>query len=54
MHLDESALEYQTVTEAFTQKGAKYMLVKAAYTGVAASLIDRKTTHTIVSLSMNL
>ena len=43
----------QTVTEAFAQKGVKYMLVKAAYTGVAASLIDGKTTHTIASLSMN-
>ena len=43
----------QTVSEAFAQKGVKYMLVKAAYTGVAASLIDGKTTHTIASLSMN-
>ena len=29
------------------------MLVKSAYTGIAASLIDRKTTHTITSLSMS-
>ncbi len=28
------------------------MLVKAAYTGVAASLIDGKTTHTIAALSV--
>ena len=43
----------QTVTEIFAQQGAKYMLVKSAYTGVAASLIDGKTTHTLASLSMN-
>ena len=43
----------QTVTETFAQKGVKYMLVKSAYTGVAASLIDGKTTHTIASLSMS-
>jgi hypothetical protein len=42
----------QTVTETFAQKGVKYMLVKSAYTGVAASLIDGKTTHTLASLSM--
>ena len=43
----------QTITEIFIQKGAKYMLVKSAYTGVAASLIDGKTMHTLASLSMN-
>ena len=43
----------QTVTETFAQKGVKYMLVKSAYTSVAASLIDGKTTHTIASLSMS-
>lgn len=42
----------QTVTEAFTCNGAKYMLVKSTYTGVAVSLIDGKMTHTLVSLSM--
>lgn len=42
----------QMVMETFAQKGVKYMLIKLAYTGVAASLIDRKTTHTIASLSM--
>lgn len=42
----------QTVTEAFTHNGAKYMLVKSMYTSVAASLIDGKTTHTLASLSM--
>ncbi|KIL56471.1 hypothetical protein M378DRAFT_89250, partial [Amanita muscaria Koide BX008] len=35
----------QTVTESFAAKGVKFMLVKTAYTGVAASLIDGKTTH---------
>ena len=42
----------QTTTAAFVQRGAKYMLVKSAYTGVAASLIDGKTTHTLASLRM--
>ena len=41
----------QTVTEHFAQRGAKYMLLKAAYTGVAASLIDGKTTHVIGMIS---
>ncbi|THG94081.1 hypothetical protein EW026_g7317 [Hermanssonia centrifuga] len=40
----------QTVTEEFVARGAQAMLVKAAYTGVAASLIDGKTTHTIAAL----
>ena len=44
--------DIQTVTEAFTCNRAKYMLVKSAYTGVAASLIDGKMTHTLASLSM--
>ena len=29
------------------------MLIKAAYTGVTASLIDGKTTHVIISLSLH-
>jgi hypothetical protein len=37
----------QTVTEYFVQRGSKYLLLKAAYTGVAASLINGKTTHVI-------
>ena len=37
----------QTVTKYFIQKGAKSLLLKAAYTSVAASLIDGKTTHVI-------
>ena len=41
----------QTVTEYFIQKGAKSLLLKAAYTSVAASLIDGKTTHVIGFIS---
>lgn len=37
----------QTATEAFAARGCAFMLVKAAYTGIAASLIDGKTTHLI-------
>ncbi|KIL59324.1 hypothetical protein M378DRAFT_50077, partial [Amanita muscaria Koide BX008] len=35
----------QTITEAFAAHRVSHMLVKSAYTGVAASLIDGKTTH---------
>ncbi len=42
----------QTITEEFIRRGAQHTLVKAAYTGVAASLIDGKTTHTIASISV--
>jgi hypothetical protein len=42
----------QTITESFTAYGAAHMLVKAAYTGVAASLVNGKTTHVIASLSL--
>ncbi|THG98262.1 hypothetical protein EW026_g3885 [Hermanssonia centrifuga] len=41
----------QTITEYFAQHGARHLLIKAAYTGVAASLIDGKTTHTIGMMS---
>ncbi|KAG1830513.1 hypothetical protein EV424DRAFT_1267198, partial [Suillus variegatus] len=41
----------QTITEYFAHNSAKNMLLKAAYTGVAASLIDGKTTHTITMIS---
>ncbi|THH11044.1 hypothetical protein EW146_g8174 [Bondarzewia mesenterica] len=44
----------QTITEAFHQRGASSLLVKAAYTGIAASLISGKTTHTICMLSQKL
>ncbi|TFK80708.1 hypothetical protein K466DRAFT_445388, partial [Polyporus arcularius HHB13444] len=39
------SLVIQTITEHFVASGAKHLLLKAAYTGVAASLIDGKTTH---------
>jgi len=42
----------QTITEAFAARGVSHMLMKAAYTGVAASLVDGKTTHVIGSLSL--
>ena len=42
----------QTITEAFAAKGASHMLVKAAYTGVAASLVGGKTTHIVGSMSL--
>ncbi|KAJ7187075.1 hypothetical protein C8R46DRAFT_807835, partial [Mycena filopes] len=35
----------KTVTKAFSDRGVAHMLIKAAYTGVAASVIDGKTTH---------
>jgi len=41
----------QTLTENFVRRGAKSMLQKSAYTGIAASLIDGKTTHTIGLIS---
>lgn len=43
----------QTITELFDSEGVQSMLLKAAYTGIAASLIDGKTTHAIAGLSMN-
>jgi hypothetical protein len=42
----------QTVTDVFEARGSKHILVKAAYTGVAASLIDGKTTHVIAGISL--
>ncbi|KAL1664745.1 hypothetical protein GGF50DRAFT_23737, partial [Schizophyllum commune] len=35
----------QTVTDYFKQKGRSCLLLKGAYTGIAASLIDGKTLH---------
>jgi hypothetical protein len=37
----------QTVTKLFEEKGFSHMLIKGAFTGIAASLIDGKTTHKI-------
>ncbi|GLB44644.1 putative G-quadruplex DNA unwinding [Lyophyllum shimeji] len=42
----------QTITEAFKARGASHMLLKSAFTGVAASLIDGKTTHVIGGISL--
>ncbi|THU83028.1 hypothetical protein K435DRAFT_690331, partial [Dendrothele bispora CBS 962.96] len=42
----------QTVTEYFERHHAKHLLIKAAYTGVAASLIDGKTLHVIGHISV--
>ncbi|KAJ8516236.1 hypothetical protein ONZ45_g6447 [Pleurotus djamor] len=42
----------QTVTSYFTSRGASAMLLKSAYTGIAASLIDGKTTHVIGMISL--
>jgi hypothetical protein len=42
----------QTVTETFVQKDVPYMLIKAAYTGIAASLIKGKTTYFIGQFSI--
>ena len=42
----------QTVTEGFKARGAPYVLTKAAYTRVAASLTDGKTTHVIGEISL--
>ncbi|KIN95737.1 hypothetical protein M404DRAFT_49684, partial [Pisolithus tinctorius Marx 270] len=41
----------QTITEYFAHRGVVHILLKAAYTGVAASIVDGKTTHTIVMVS---
>jgi len=41
----------QTATEHFVCRGVKSMLQKSAYTGIAVSLIDSKTTHTIGLIS---
>ncbi|KAJ7031923.1 hypothetical protein C8F04DRAFT_934012, partial [Mycena alexandri] len=42
----------KTVTQAFSDRGVPHMLLKSAYTGVAASLIDGKTTHIIGGISL--
>lgn len=42
----------QTVTARFAELHAQHTLTKAAYTGVAASLIDGKTTHSIAGMAI--
>ncbi|KAF8443783.1 hypothetical protein L210DRAFT_3334866, partial [Boletus edulis BED1] len=40
----------QTITQNFRRRGASHLLVKSAYTGIAASLIDGKTLHVICQI----
>jgi len=40
----------QAISDNFEQKKIAHILVKSAFTGIAATLIDRKTIHTIVQL----
>ncbi|TFK61795.1 hypothetical protein BDN72DRAFT_777857, partial [Pluteus cervinus] len=42
----------QTVTQSFERLKVRHRLMKAAYTGIAASLIDGKTTHVIGGLKV--
>ncbi|THH14182.1 hypothetical protein EW146_g6117 [Bondarzewia mesenterica] len=42
----------QTVSDLFKRLGRGNQLKKAAYTGIAASLIDEKTTHTIAHIGL--
>ncbi|KIK79260.1 hypothetical protein PAXRUDRAFT_161743, partial [Paxillus rubicundulus Ve08.2h10] len=41
----------QSVTEYFERRGARELLMKTAYTGVASSLINEKTCHTATMIS---
>lgn len=43
----------RTVTEEFRTRGAEGMLTRAAYTGMAASIIDGKTLHNVGRIPMN-
>ncbi|KAF8583095.1 hypothetical protein K439DRAFT_1271264, partial [Ramaria rubella] len=43
----------QTITESFASQNCIRMLMKAAYTGIAASIINRKTMHTIGKISLS-
>ena len=42
----------QSVTDAFALRGQPYLLLRATYTGIAASLIDGKTCHTIAQIAI--
>ncbi len=42
----------QCITKKFEEMGAKHLLEKAAYTGIAASLIDGRTTHSVGSIGI--
>jgi len=43
----------QTITDNFVSRGVAGMLVKSAYTGIAASVIDGKTLHVIAMIPIN-
>ncbi|KIN95181.1 hypothetical protein M404DRAFT_61517, partial [Pisolithus tinctorius Marx 270] len=43
----------QTISENFAWRGIGGMLVKAVYTGIAASVIDGKTLHNIGMIPLN-
>ena len=43
----------QTITDNFVSRGVGGMLVKSAYTGIAASVIDGKTLHVIAMIPIN-
>ena len=43
----------QTVTDAFHSRESSFLLVKAAYTSMAASLIDGKMMHVIAHINVN-
>jgi len=43
----------QTITDDFVDRGVGHILVKAAYTGLAASIIDGKTLHHIAMLLLH-
>jgi hypothetical protein len=42
----------QTVTQAFIERAVSHWLLKSAYTGIACSVIDGKTTHVIGGISV--
>ena len=42
----------QTVTEFFNHRGVLHLLQKGAYTGIAASVIEGKTLHTMAKISL--
>lgn len=46
------SLVVQTVTQVFEAKGQRGLLLKGAYTGIAASLVDGKTTHVLGLISL--
>ncbi|KAG1722364.1 hypothetical protein EDD22DRAFT_736696, partial [Suillus occidentalis] len=43
----------QTITENFQSRGVASILMKAAYTGIAASIIDGRTLHVVALIPLN-